>query len=181
VLWLNPAECVFDRFLPKDGEDLSDAARLLVVEVFDLIGTPWGPKTVAMDTVSKEVRSALMARIRSKDTNPELVVRSMLHRLGYRFRIHRRDLPGNPDIVLPRHRKIVLVHGCFWHGHSCTLASKPKTNQDYWQQKIKRNRLRDRKVKRDLANQGWQILELWECQIRKGIGLTETLSSFIHT
>lgn len=121
-----------------------------------------------------------MARIRSKDTKPELVVRSILHRLGFRFRIHRKDLPGKPDIVLPRHRKIILVQGCFWHGHSCVLASKPKSNQEYWREKIKANRLRDRRVKRALIKQGWIVLELWECEVRKGIGLTEKLGAFMR-
>lgn len=134
-----------------------------------------------MDIISKEARSALMARIRSKNTKPERVVRSILHRLGFRFRLHRKDLPGKPDIVLPRHHKIILVHGCFWHGHSCALASKPKSNQDYWREKIKTNRLRDRRVRRDLAKQGWSVLELWECEVRKGTGLTEKLETFMRS
>jgi len=134
-----------------------------------------------MDTISKAERSALMARIRSKDTKPERTVRSILHRLGYRFRIHRNDLPGKPDIVLPRHRKIILVQGCFWHGHSCALASKPKSNQDYWREKIKTNRLRDRRVRRELAKLGWSVFELWECEIRKETGLTDKLETFMRS
>ena len=121
-----------------------------------------------------------MSRIRSKDTKPERVVRSILHRLGFRFRIHRNDLPGKPDIVLPRHRKIILVHGCFWHGHSCALASRPKSNQDYWMKKIKPNRLRDRRVSRDLVKQGWPVLELWECEVRSAMGLVEKLEAFMQ-
>ena len=135
----------------------------------------------AMDTISKEKRSALMARIRSKDTKPELVVRSILHRLGFRFRIHRKDLPGKPDIVLPRHHKIILVQGCFWHGHTCILASKPKSNQKYWQEKIKTNKLRDRRVKRELIKQGWSVFELWECEIRKRTGLIEKIEAFMRS
>ncbi len=134
-----------------------------------------------MDTISKEARSALMARIRSKNTAPERVVRSVLHALGFRFRLHRADLPGRPDIVLPRHRKIVLVQGCFWHGHSCLLASKPKSNRSYWRQKIKANRSRDRRVKHELALRGWLVLELWECEIRRGTGLAERLRVFCGT
>lgn len=133
-----------------------------------------------MDTISKAERSALMARIRSKDTKPELVVRSVLHRLGFRFRIHRKDLPGKPDIVLPRHHKIILVQGCFWHGHSCALASKPKSNQEYWREKVKSNRLRDRWVKQELSRRGWTVLELWECEVRKEIGLAEKLEAFMR-
>ena len=133
-----------------------------------------------MDTISKAARSALMARIRSKDTKPERTVRSILHRLGFRFRLHRNDLPGRPDIVLSKHRKIILIQGCFWHGHSCSLASKPKSNQDYWSEKIKTNRLRDRRVRRNLVEQGWSVLELWECEIRKGTGLTDKLKTFMR-
>lgn len=121
-----------------------------------------------------------MARIRSKDTKPERVVRSILHRLGFRFRLHRQDLPGKPDIVLPRYKKIVLVQGCFWHGHTCTLASKPKSNRDYWCKKINRNRLRDRRVRRELLAQGWSVLELWECEIRRGVGLVKSLGAFMR-
>lgn len=132
-----------------------------------------------MDTLSKKDRSALMSRIRSKDTRPELKVRSILHRLGYRFRLHRKDLPGKPDIVLPRFKKIIFVQGCFWHGHNCTLASKPKSNQAYWKKKIITNRERDRKVKKALRQMGWQVLELWECEIRRETGLIEKIEKFM--
>lgn len=134
-----------------------------------------------MDTITKSERSLLMSRIRSKDTRPELVVRSILHRCGYRFRLHRKDLPGRPDIVLPRHRKIILVHGCFWHGHTCRLASKPKSNKRYWNLKIQTNRARDSRNLEALVSQGWKVLELWECDIRKGYGLEETLRKFMHS
>lgn len=107
-----------------------------------------------------------MSRIRSRDTTPELVVRSMLHRMGYRFRLHRKDLPGKPDVVLPRHRKVVLIHGCFWHGHGCKLGPVPKSNQDYWFPKIAGNRARDARNALALAELGWEALELWECEIR---------------
>lgn len=132
-----------------------------------------------MDTISSEERSALMSRIRSKNTLPEMAVRSILHRLGYRFRLHRKDLPGLPDIVLPRHRKIVLVHGCFWHGHTCRLASKPKSNETYWSTKIQANRARDARNLKALTQQGWTVLELWECEVRKLEGIEERLSSFM--
>jgi len=92
----------------------------------------------------------------------------MLHIMGYRFRLHSNDLPGKPDIVLPRHRKVVLVQGCFWHGHTCQLASKPKSNQGYWAAKIETNRARDRRNRDALDGQGWKILELWECDIKAG-------------
>ena len=134
-----------------------------------------------MDTISKDSRSALMSRIRSKNTRPELVVRSILHRLGFRFRLHRKDLPGHPDIVLPKYRKIVLVQGCFWHGHSCRLASRPKSNQEYWYRKIASNQERDRHVRAELEAADWSVLELWECEIRAGTDLIQRIEEFIRT
>ena len=133
-----------------------------------------------MDTISPAKRSALMARIRSKDTRPELVVRSILHRLGFRFRLHRKDLPGRPDIALPAHHKIILVHGCFWHGHVCRLASKPKSNRTYWKGKIQANKSRDLRNREALIRGGWKVLELWECDIRKLDGLQERLEDFMR-
>ncbi|WP_429363009.1 very short patch repair endonuclease [Paraburkholderia sp. MM5496-R1] len=133
-----------------------------------------------MDKISVEARSELMARIRSKDTKPELAVRSILHRLGFRFRLHRKDLPGRPDIVLPKYRKIILVQGCFWHGHTCRLASKPKSNQVYWARKILSNQERDRRTLASLKDAGWSVLELWECEIRAGRGLIERLVDFMQ-
>lgn len=100
------------------------------------------PEEVAIDTLTVDQRSRLMSRIQSRDTTPELVVRSMLHRMGYRFRLHRKELPGKPDVVLPRHREVVLVHGCFWHGHGCKLGPVPKSNQGYWSFKIAGSRAR---------------------------------------
>jgi DNA mismatch endonuclease (patch repair protein) len=134
-----------------------------------------------MDTISKSERSALMSRIHSENTRPELAVRSILHQLGYRFRLHQKGLPGRPDIVLPRHRKIILVQGCFWHGHTCQLASKPKSNESYWSLKIQTNRTRDSRNLEALFSQGWKVLELWECEIRKRDGLQERLQHFMHS
>lgn len=133
-----------------------------------------------MDTITKSERSLLMSRIRSKNTHPELVVRSILHQCGYRFRLHRKDLPGRPDIVLPRHNKVILVHGCFWHGHTCQLASKPKSNESYWSLKIQTNRARDSRNLEALVSQGWEVLELWECEIRKANGLEQRLQDFMR-
>lgn len=132
-----------------------------------------------MDTITPEARSALMSRIRSKNTKPEVTVRSILHAMGYRFRLHKKDLPGRPDIVLPRHKKIVLVQGCFWHGHNCKLASKPKSNSDYWSKKISGNKERDNVNSAALRNCGWEILELWECEIRRNDNLEERLRKFM--
>lgn len=113
-----------------------------------------------MDRITSVERSALMSRIKSKDTRPELFVRSLLHSLGYRFRLHRKDLPGCPDIVLPKYRKVVLVQGCFWHGHTCRRASHPKSNADYWHAKIARNQARDARNIGLLTEQGWDVLQI---------------------
>jgi DNA mismatch endonuclease (patch repair protein) len=104
----------------------------------------------------------------------------MLHMMGYRFRLHQKSLPGKPDIVLPRHLKIVLVQGCFWHGHTCRLASKPKSNRSYWQAKIATNRARDRRNRAALKRAGWRVLELWECDIRRGHLIEERLQRFME-
>lgn len=113
-----------------------------------------------------EKRSEVMRRVRSKNTKPEVFVRSMLHRMGYRFRLHRKDLPGNPDIVLPKHRAVVFVHGCFWHQHpGCRKATIPQNNRDYWEKKLERNVERDRAARQTLSEQGWKVLTVWECEI----------------
>jgi len=110
-------------------------------------------------------RSANMAKIRSKDTKPEMLVRRALHRLGFRFRLHVKDLPGNPDLVLPKHRTIIEVKGCFWHGHNCTDGRTPKSNKAYWLPKLARNKARDRSNARKLRRLGWSVHGLWECRI----------------
>lgn len=112
-------------------------------------------------------RSALMARIRSSNTKPEIAVRRLLHARGLRFRLHRRDLPGKPDIVLPRHRLAIFVHGCFWHQHpGCRLASRPKTRTDYWMPKLSANVERDARAVSGLTDMGWRVETIWECDVR---------------
>lgn len=108
-----------------------------------------------------------MQAVKSKDTGPELAVRGLAHRMGYRYRLHRKDLPGKPDLVFPKLHKVVFVHGCFWHGHTCARGARvPIQNRDYWTKKITRNKERDRKARRALASLGWQVLVLWECEIK---------------
>jgi DNA mismatch endonuclease, patch repair protein len=108
-----------------------------------------------------------MRKVRSSDTAPELLVRKLLHRCGYRFRLQGSDLPGNPDIVLPKYKTIVLVHGCFWHRHKrCREATMPKSNQSYWEAKFERNEKRDRRIKRELKRLGWRVITVWECQAK---------------
>jgi DNA mismatch endonuclease (patch repair protein) len=127
-------------------------------------------------------RSALMARIRSRDTKPEIAVRRLLHSFGYRFRLHRRDLPGKPDIVLPRHRLVIFVHGCFWHQHpGCRLASKPKTRQDYWRPKLAGNVSRDELAQASLRSLGWRVAVLWECDTREPLVLLSKVDSLFRS
>jgi len=110
-----------------------------------------------------------MSRVRGRDTKPELFVRRSLHQAGYRFRLHVAGLPGKPDLCFPARGKIILVHGCYWHGHSCRYGlAQSKTNRRFWQAKLERNRRRDRKVIRRLRSLGWKVLVIWECQIKRG-------------
>jgi DNA mismatch endonuclease (patch repair protein) len=122
-----------------------------------------------MDRETSTQRSERMSRIRSKDTKPELLVRRVVHGMGYRYRLHRRDLPGSPDLVFPARRKVIFVHGCFWHRHpdpSCRLTRTPKTRLEFWLPKFEENRRRDLEKQRQLRDLGWEIMVLWECQLR---------------
>ena len=120
------------------------------------------------DRISEARRSWNMSRIRGKDTKPEIAVRSMLHRLGYRFRLHRNDLPGRPDIVLPSRKTVILVHGCYWHRHSgCKYAYSPKSRIDFWEKKFAENTARDRRNMDELQSIGWRALVVWECELRE--------------
>jgi len=118
------------------------------------------------DILTAAQRSALMARIRGRDTKPEMVVRRMLHGLGFRYRLHRRDLPGRPDIALPRWKAIVQVNGCLWHGHDCPAFKMPASNRAFWQGKIRRNQERDASTTASLAAAGWRVMTVWECALR---------------
>lgn len=121
-----------------------------------------------------------MAKVKGRDTAPELLVRSLLHRMGYRFRLYRKDLPGNPDIVLPKHRKAIFVHGCFWHGHKgCKRASRPSTRIEFWNKKIDGNIQRDIRVRKKLEASGWKVLVVWECKTKKPNQLIRMLERFL--
>jgi DNA mismatch endonuclease (patch repair protein) len=126
-------------------------------------------------------RSAQMRAIRSKNTVPEVTVRSLLHRLGYRFRLHRKDLPGKPDIVFPSRRKAILVHGCFWHSHNCKTAHIPKQNQRYWVPKLQRNRDRDIENLEALAACGWNVQVIWECELAEVKALKAKVQRFLES
>ena len=118
-----------------------------------------------VDTVSKSKRSRIMAAVKSKDTTPELAVRRLVHSLGYRYRLHVRSLPGTPDLVFPRLRKIINVNGCFWHLHGCAGCRVPSSRRNYWTDKLQRNAARDKRTQRQLRRDGWRIMVIWECQI----------------
>ena len=121
-----------------------------------------------------------MARIRAKDTRPELRVRGLLHRYGYRYRLHARELPGRPDIVFRARRKVIFVHGCYWHRHpGCSRASFPSTRVDYWRRKFQSNRRRDATVASSLHDMGWSMLVVWECEIRRDEELSRRLHKFL--
>ncbi|SDD11330.1 very short patch repair endonuclease [Paraburkholderia lycopersici] len=119
-----------------------------------------------IDVVDKATRSRMMSGIRGRNTKPEKVIRSLLHRRGFRFRLNVRELPGRPDIVLPRRHAVVFVHGCFWHGHNCALFKWPQTRPEFWREKIARNRLNDARALAALAAQGWRVAVIWECALR---------------
>lgn len=134
-----------------------------------------------MDTLTAAERSQVMKRVRSKDTRPELQVRSLVHRMGYRFRLHRKDLPGTPDLAFPRLGKIIFVHGCFWHGHNCRAGrNRPSSNATYWRNKLDRNRSRDQRNRRSLREAGWRVMVVWECQLRD-YSLESRLRRFLET
>lgn len=120
-----------------------------------------------MDRVSSQYRSEMMSRVKKKDTTPEVRVRRFLHHLGYRFRLHRKDLPGKPDIVLPRLRSVIFVNGCFWHCHECPKGTlKPATNREFWLPKLGANQERDARRQRELEAIGWKVIVIWECETK---------------
>jgi DNA mismatch endonuclease (patch repair protein) len=130
---------------------------------------------------SSALRRRTMQAVKSKDTGPELLVRRLLHARGYRYRLHKRDLPGRPDIVFPGRRKVIFIHGCFWHGHHCRRGARvPKSNTDYWTAKIARNRARDQAARKRLKAKGWIALVLWECELRDKEMLARRAEKFLH-
>jgi DNA mismatch endonuclease (patch repair protein) len=136
-----------------------------------------------VDTLSKEERSRRMSRIRNKHTKPEIIVRRLVHRMGYRFRLHRRDLPGQPDLVFPRRRKVIFVHGCYWHRHpdpACRLARLPKSNLEFWIPKLEGNRERDLRNQEALMSSGWSVLVIWECELKDITSLERKIREFLE-
>jgi DNA mismatch endonuclease (patch repair protein) len=134
------------------------------------------------DKLTKARRSRNMAAIRSKDMKPERIVRTLVHKLGYRFRLHREDLPGKPDLVFPSKRCVIFVHGCFWHQHpkrSCADARLPKSNTSYWHQKLAANTARDRRAQALLRQAGWAVLTIWECETKEPVAIEGRVSRFL--
>jgi len=133
------------------------------------------------DVFSQEERSWIMSRVKGRDTKPEILVRSFIFRMGFRFRIHRSDLPGTPDIVLPRHSMVIFVHGCFWHGHKhCPRSKRPTTNKNFWNEKLDGNIKRDERYRRVLRQMGWKVLIIWECETKNPEKLLRKLERFLH-
>lgn len=133
------------------------------------------------DVLSKNERSRVMSKIKGQDTEPEMLVSSLVHRMGYRFRLHLRDLPGCPDIVLQKHKKLIFVHGCFWHGHkNCKRAARPSTNTKFWNDKLSKNMARDKRNLTALRQLGWRCLIVWGCQCKSPSLLLRKLETFLR-
>ena len=127
------------------------------------------------DVVSPEVRSRMMSGIRGKDTKPEMIVRRGLHAMGFRYKLHDKRLPGRPDLVLPKYRAVIFVHGCFWHKHDCKYFKWPKTRKEFWRSKIEKNVARDKTAMEVLKNSGWRVAVVWECSFRDASDVSERI------
>jgi len=132
-----------------------------------------------MDRVTKEKRSEIMSRIRGKNTSPEMIVRKLVFSLGYRYRLHGRNLPGKPDLVFAGRKKVIFVHGCFWHMHNCRKGTTPESNKDFWLPKLERNKARDTDNLNKLDEMGWKVLVIWQCQLKDIQELEATVTSFL--
>lgn len=132
------------------------------------------------DPLTRLQRSERMSRIRNADTKPEMIVRRLIHGMGYRYRLHVESLPGHPDLVFPSRHRVVFVHGCFWHQHGCRRYRMPRTRQDFWGPKLSRNRSRDARVRKLLAKQGWHVLVVWECQLQRIDRVGERVRRFLE-
>lgn len=132
-----------------------------------------------MDTRTEEQRRRIMQAVRSRDTGPEMLVRRLLHRMGYRYRLHRKDLPGKPDIVFSSRRKVIFVHGCFWHSHGCSKGRPPKSRLDFWRPKLRENSRRDARNEAALRALGWNVLVIWQCETSDLEALAQRLRRFL--
>lgn len=133
-----------------------------------------------MDRVTKEKRSEIMSSIRGKNTSPELTVRKLVFSLGYRYRLHSKNLPGKPDLVFPGRKKVIFVHGCFWHMHDCKKGAPPESNKNFWYTKLERNKARDAKNLSELEKNGWEVLIIWQCQLKNLLELDAAIRAFLN-
>ena len=145
-----------------------------------MTGTGWRIVCPMADTVSRKTRSRMMAAVRQRNTGPEMWVRRMLYKLGYRYVLHVQALPGRPDLVFPRRRKVIFVHGCFWHGHDCRKGKLPKSNVEFWRTKIGRNKVRDGRVVGELEDAGWDVCVVWQCEMDDEESLRNRLVGFLE-
>lgn len=132
------------------------------------------------DVFTPEERSRIMGRIRAKDTAPEMVVRRIAHALGYRYRLHRSDLPGKPDLVFPMYRSVIFVNGCFWHGHSCRRGALPASNAEFWSKKIGATQARDERSRAELEREGWRVMTLWQCELHERAEVAARIDAFLR-
>lgn len=151
-------------------------SQVVEITVKELAATS---KELAQGGGPTPARSRIMRSIRQKNTKPEVLVRKLLHAMGFRFRLHQRDLPGRPDIVLRRHNAVVQVHGCFWHQHNCAISNVPRTRQGYWLPKLARNVARDRENEALIKSLGWKTMTVWECELRDPMKVARSLKAFI--
>ena len=151
---------------------------IISMDVFRQSNTAWDAER-SMDRVNKATRSRIMAAVHSRDTGEEKAVRSLVHGLGYRYSLARDDLPGKPDLVFVSRRKIIFVHGCFWHGHACHYGRLPKSRRDYWKRKIAVNKARDRRQANALRTTGWSVMIAWQCQLKKKNMLATRIARFL--
>lgn len=132
------------------------------------------------DNLTKEQRKNVMSSVKQRHTKPEIAIRKLLHRYGFRFRLHNKKLPGTPDIVLPKYKAVIFVHGCFWHQHEgCRKARRPTSNVEFWNEKLDRNAERDTRKESELKNLGWKVLIIWDCEIKDGDSLIEKIKHFL--
>jgi DNA mismatch endonuclease, patch repair protein len=170
-----------DQSLPQQFADRVCSAEVRRLISYDAHDSDRTPGLSMADRLTKTKRSWLMSRVRNKDTGPEKIVRSFLHQRGFRFRLHVADLPGAPDIVLPKYGTVVFVHGCFWHSHShCKRASIPANNRQFWKAKLRQNVARDRRVAALLRARGWTVLTVWSCQTHKTVSLSRRLLALLR-
>jgi DNA mismatch endonuclease (patch repair protein) len=132
-----------------------------------------------MDKWSEETRSKMMAKVKNKNTSPELIVRRFLYGAGFRYRLHNKGLPGSPDIVLPKYNTVIFIHGCFWHGHTCNKGKRPTTRIEFWNQKLDKNIERDQQSQTLLKESGWRVITVWECQLKKDDHILDSLRKSI--